>query len=237
MRLFPMLRLTAATAFLLSTACTDTTAIDEKPAAEVRPAAVEAPADPPAATDEPAAADAPVDEPAPAGARWIVQADSSSIGFLGAKVTKTHSGGFTDFVGDAEVLDGKPVSTSFTVQMASLWVDEQNPAEGTGPYKLTGHLKSPDFFDVGTHPTASFASSKIESAEGDNAYSVTGNLEMHGKANEVTFPATIVIAEDTVKADASFKINRHDWGISYPGKPDDLIEDEVALTLDFKLSR
>ena len=40
---------------------------------------------------------------------------------------------------------------------------------------------------------------------------------------------------DTAKAD--FKINRHDWGISYAGKPDDLIKDEVAINLDLKFPR
>jgi polyisoprenoid-binding protein YceI len=226
MRLSSTLRLIAAAAFLLATGCADTAEIDAQPAAEVKPAAVaEAPADAVPA------------EPAAAGDRWVVQSDASSIGFLGAKVTNTHSGGFSEFSGEAVIVDGKPASTSFTVQMASLWADRENPEEGSGPYKLTGHLKSPDFFDVGAHPTASFNSTKIEAADGDNAYTVTGNLEMRGKANEVSFPATITVAPDTVKADASFKFNRQNWGISYPGKPDDLIKDDVALTLNFTLTK
>ncbi len=225
MHLSPLLRLTAATAFLLATACADTAEIDAQPAAEVKPAAVE---------EKPAAAE---EKPAAAGEVWTVQADKSSIAFLGAKVTDTHAGGFSEFTGEAQIADGKPVSTTFTVQMASLWADRENPEEGSGPYKLTGHLKSPDFFDVAAHPTASFTSTKIEAADGDNAYTVTGNLEMRGKANEVSFPATIVIAPDAVKADASFKFNRQNWGISYPGKPDDLIKDDVALTLAFTLTK
>ena len=228
MRLFPMLRLTAAAAFLLSAGCADTSEIDEKPAAEVKASAV---VETPAAEDEPAA------EPAAAGDRWVVKADSSSIGFLGAKVTNTHAGGFSEFTGDAQVTDGAPVATSFTVQMASLWADEQNPEPDTGPYKLTKHLKSGDFFDVVTHPTASFTSTKIEPAEAADRYTVTGNLALRGKTNEVSFPATITVGADEVKASAAFKINRQDWGISYPGKPDDLIKDDVALTLDFTLTQ
>ncbi len=35
---------------------------------------------------------------------------------------------------------------------------------------------------------------------------------------------------------ASFAIKRFDFGIVYPGKTDDLIRDEVAITLDLKSS-
>ena len=31
---------------------------------------------------------------------------------------------------------------------------------------------------------------------------------------------------------AKFQINRQDWGLKYPGKPDDLINDLVELRLD-----
>jgi hypothetical protein len=33
---------------------------------------------------------------------------------------------------------------------------------------------------------------------------------------------------------SEFDINRKDFGIVYPGKPDDLIRDEVVIRLDLK---
>jgi hypothetical protein len=48
---------------------------------------------------------------------------------------------------------------------------------------------------------------------------------------EVTFPAKIVLTDTLVKAETEFAIDRHLWGISYPGKPDDLIQDKVVLTI------
>jgi hypothetical protein len=39
------------------------------------------------------------------------------------------------------------------------------------------------------------------------------------------------VTKDTVKVDAEFAINRKDWGIVYPGKPDDLIRDDVVVKL------
>ena len=226
MRLSLSLQVTVAAAFLITVGCADTSEIDAQPAAEVKPAAPAALA-PPAAPAAPAAVD---------GDSWTLAADSSSIGFLGAKVTNTHAGGFGAIAGSAVTKDGAPVSARFDVTMATLWADTATPEPGSGPFKLTSHLKSPDFFNVDQHPTATFTSTAIAAAEGDNAYTVTGTLEILGKANEVTFPATIVVG-DTVKADAKFSINRQDWGITYPGKPDDLIKDEVALTIDLTLNK
>jgi polyisoprenoid-binding protein YceI len=61
---------------------------------------------------------------------------------------------------------------------------------------------------------------------------VTGNLELHGVTKSITFPATITVQGDAVTVKADFAINRKDFGIVYPGKPDDLIKDEVLLKLN-----
>ncbi len=223
---------------LLIGGCADTEEIDSKPAATVEKPAEAPKAEATQAGEKPAAApEAGVKDPAeiqsPEGQRWAADTSKSSIGFLGAKVTNTHKGGFTGFSGQAVTNEaGKLSFVRFVVQTSTLWADEKNPAEGTGPFKLTGHLKSPDFFDVAKYPTADFASTKIEHGEG-NAATVTGNLKFHGVTKTISFPATIESTADAIQAKAEFKINRKDWGLTYPGKPDDLIKDEVALTLDF----
>ena len=67
--------------------------------------------------------------------------------------------------------------------------------------------------------------------QGDG-YEVTGNLELHGVTKSITFPATIVVEDGRITAEAEFFIRRTDFGILYPGKPDDLIRDEVVIRLD-----
>lgn len=227
MHLTPLLRLGLATSLLLAAGCADTTEIDNKPAATVGASTEEAPK--PEEATKPTADVA--TEAAPAGQTWKVDAATSSIGFLGAKVTKTHAGGFSDFAGEATTTDGKLLATRFEAQVSSLWADEKDAAEGSMAYKLAGHLKSPDFFDVATNPVATFSSTSIEYGEG-NAATVNGNLSFAGKTNSITFPATIEVTADKVSAKADFKINRKDWGLVYAGKPDDLIHDDVALNLD-----
>jgi len=226
MNLNHLFRLGLATSFLVTAACADTTEIDNKPAATVSaPSEDTAKAEPaPEAAADTAAA-------AASGKVWKADVGTSSIGFLGAKVTATHPGGFSDFTGEATTTDGKLLSTRFEAQVASLWADKADAAEGSMGYKLAGHLKSPDFFDAATHPVATFSSTLIEYGEGNSA-TVTGNLSFAGKTNSVSFPATIEVTDDKVSAKADFKINRKDWGLVYAGKPDDLIHDDVALNLD-----
>jgi hypothetical protein len=40
-----------------------------------------------------------------------------------------------------------------------------------------------------------------------------------------------------VEVDAEFAINRKDFGIVYPGMPDDLIKDDVLLKLHIRANR
>jgi len=232
MRLQTLLQVGFATSLLLA-GCADTAEIDNKPVAGVAAPVQEAPA---AGAKKAAGPVDPAAAVAPAGDAWTVDASSSSIGFLGAKITATHTGGFSDFTGQAVSADGKLIFTKFVVQTSSLWAEEKGAAEGSMAYKLTGHLKSPDFFNVAANPTASFASTSIKYGEG-NAATITGNLRFAGKTNSVTFPATIEASADAVKATADFQIKRKDWGLVYPGKPDDLIKDEVALNLNLTFKK
>jgi len=182
------------------------TEIDDKPAAQVTPTpAKEAPAKP----------------AAPAGDSLPLKAEGSTVGFVGAKVTGSHDGGFKSFKGGLTVSDGQPTATTVTIDMASAFADHP---------KLSKHLISDDFFDVAQFATASFTSSSI--AASDTGFTVTGALDFHGQSNEITFPATIAVTDGGATAKAEFTIDRQQWGVAYPGKPDDLIKDDVLIKLD-----
>jgi polyisoprenoid-binding protein YceI len=191
------------------------------PGAKVTPAAVETP--------EPTKAEpAPQGVPAqPAATVLGLDPSNSKVEFIGAKVTRSHEGGFTDFAGKVELAE--PIESSrveITIQTASLYADEE---------KLTKHLKSPDFFDVDKFPTATFRSTEIK-REGDG-YQITGDLTLHGVTKRVSFPAAIQVTDGAVNASSEFSINRHDFGISYPGMKDDLIRDLVVIKLAVDLPR
>jgi len=199
----------AATAFLVI-GCKD-------PGADVTAAKVEAPT-----REEPATA--------PADAKTTslaINPSNSKVEFVGAKVTASHPGGFTDFSGEVDL--GDPIEQSrinLTIQTASLYADKE---------KLTKHLKSPDFFDVEKFPTATFQSTEIRK-EADG-HTITGDLTLHGVTKRISFPATIESSDSQVSANAEFSINRKDFEINYPGMQDDLIRDLVVIKLSLALPR
>lgn len=198
---------------LLITGCAD------NPADDVSKAAVEE-----ADTDADTKAVAP---PVSEEKKIFVFSKSSKIEWTGSKVTGSHSGGFANFVGKFEVVGSElvPGGKHFvTVDMASVFSDNE---------KLTEHLKSEDFFDVAKYPIARFQLREATRQEGDN-FEISGILDMHGMAKKITFPATMKLSgkETLLDMQAEFSINRKDFGIVYPGKPDDLIRDEVVMKFD-----
>jgi polyisoprenoid-binding protein YceI len=210
----PILSTLALSLALVSvTACKSE--VDDKPKAKVEDA--EKPAD--------KAGDKGPDEAKAETKTLTLATEGSSIGFIGAKVTGDHKGGFDKFSGTATVENGKVASMSIVIEMDSMTSDAAD---------LTGHLKSPDFFNTAEHAQAKFDSLSITEKAGEKGatHEIAGNLEMKGQAKKVTFPATLEVSDAGVHGKAEFSINRQDWGITYAGKPDDLIKDDVALILE-----
>lgn len=160
-----------------------------------------------------------------------VNAATSTVAFVGSKVTGKHEGGFTAFSGTVDLVNGKPEESTVSVEIDTNSVFSDDP-------KLTEHLKSADFFDVTKFPKASFKSTKIApGARAPDNYTVTGDLELHGQTKSVTFPAKIDVTDADVTVKAGFRINRKDFGITYSGPADNLIRDDVAILLDVKAPR
>jgi polyisoprenoid-binding protein YceI len=157
-------------------------------------------------------------------------AASSKVDFVGSKVTGKHDGGFKKVSGSAKLAGGKPEGGSVEVEIdtTSVYSDDE---------KLTGHLKSGDFFDVEKHPTAKFVSTSIEKGGEGGSHTVTGNLTLRGKTKSIKFPATITQSGDTITVKSEFSINRKDFDIVYAGKADDLIRDDVVIKLELDLKK
>jgi polyisoprenoid-binding protein YceI len=54
---------------------------------------------------------------------------------------------------------------------------------------------------------------------------------MHGVTKSVTFPATIAATAEGINVDSTFTINRRDFAINYAGPANNLVRDNVVLTL------
>lgn len=85
------------------------------------------------------------------------------------------------------------------------------------------HLRNPDYFNTDANPTAEFISTKIEKGDADKTYKVTGDLHFMGQKKPLT--TTFVwkgVAKDPrggerTGADATFVINRPEWGVGKAG--------------------
>lgn len=174
-----------------------------------------------------AAADKPTVEPAKAGEVRTLSVDTqaSSVDFVAAKVTRDHKGRFQIAEGKVELSGNTPTRLDVTVKLDSVTTDTE---------KLTGHLKSPDFFEVEKYPTSRFVATQFAPRNEGGTHTVTGMLDLHGVKKQISFPVTIAVQGNTASGKAEFKINRKDFGIVYPGMPDDLIKDEVLLKLDLR---
>ena len=153
--------------------------------------------------------------------------EKSKIEWVGAKVTRDHNGSFPNFDGTIEYAGGTPQKVSFDIDLATIQSDDE---------KLTGHLKSPDFFDVAKYPKATFTSTSLTPADATapagTTHMLRGTLDLHGVQKEVVIPVKAEQTAEGVRTTSEFTINRHDWGISYRGMADDLIKDNVLIKLD-----
>lgn len=200
--------------------------IDKAPAAKVKDPApkADAKADGGAAKADGGAAKAP---DAPEGPKLDMA--KSTIGFVGAKVTAEHEGKFAKATGSATIDGDTPTKIELTVPVDTLEIE---------PPDLHKHLLSPDLFDAEAHPEAKFVSSSIKAEAGEGTtHVVEGDLTLHGVTKTISFPATVQVTDTAATGKAEFKINRKDFGIVYPGMPDDLIKDDVLLKLDLTFTR
>lgn len=168
----------------------------------------------------------------PAGAETLtISPANSKIEFVGSKVTGSHTGSFQEFSGTVDLVAAKPENSQVRVEIDADSIVTDNE-------RLTGHLKSADFFDTAAFKKATFVSTEIKPGGSAGAtHTVTGNLELHGVKKSITFPATIAVNNDAATLNSEFAINRKDFGILYAGKSDDLIRDDVVIKLTINAPR
>jgi polyisoprenoid-binding protein YceI len=171
-----------------------------------------------------------VASPGAQGQRYQITPQNSKIDFVGSKVTGSHNGSFQKFAGEINFAGAPERSrVNITIEADSITTDDEG---------LTKHLKTADFFDVAQYPQVTFVSTEIKpGGEKGATHTVTGNLTMHGVTKAVTFPATIAVTPDVATVDSSFSVNRKDFGINYAGARDNLIRDDVVLTLRVRANK
>ena len=138
-----------------------------------------------------------------------VDTELSSIDWIGRKVTGQHTGKIK-ITGGEVVMNGNAIKGgSFVMDMNSITSDSE---------RLTGHLKTDDFFSVEKNPTSKFVIKKVASA-GQDRINVTGDLTIKGITESITFPASVKKQGDNLVAVAkNVLVNRAKFDIRYGSK-------------------
>ena len=173
--------------------------------------------------------------------KYTANVGESSILWKGFKPTGSHEGTIAIESGVFTTNDGKIHSGTFLIDMASIAVTDI-PVEEEGNANLTGHLKNADFFDVEKFPSAAFEITGLEEKDGKSMLS--GNLNLKGVKNNITFPVTVSESGDmlTLTSEA-FTIDRSKWNVQYGSKSffdnlgDKFINDDIELKINVKAKK
>ncbi|MCO5233801.1 MAG: YceI family protein [Chitinophagales bacterium] len=163
------------------------------------------------------------------GTQLTVDTQASKLVWTGKKVSTAHHGEIKiksgSLIVEADALKGG----QFIIDMTTL---ENKDLSGEWKAKLEDHLHKKDFFHTEKHPEAKLEITNVEGS-GIGTAKVSANLTIKDVTKNITFNADVTeISDATFKATADFNIVRADWGIVYPGMPDDLISAEI----NFKVS-
>lgn len=161
-----------------------------------------------------------------------VKIKSSTINWLGSKVTGSHEGTVNLQSGFLKFDNNDLVGGEFVIDMTSIVCTDLS---GKGKASIEGHLKSDDFFSVDDFPSASLKISDVKKQSlGD--YVVTANITIKGITQAITFKT--VVEDKTAKA--TLIIDRTEFGIIYKSGnffeelADKAIYDEFEMTVNLK---
>lgn len=143
--------------------------------------------------------------------KYTVSNKISSMEWVGKKVTGEHFGTIKVKEGNVMVKDGMITGGTLMIDMNSIIVEDIKDEETNA--KLSGHLRSEDFFGVEKYPM-----SKLEITEvvkkGDK-YHIHGNLTIKDVTDKVEIPATIKMEDNKLVAIGETEIDRTKYGIKY----------------------
>lgn len=178
---------------------------------------------------------------------YAVAADESMIMWEGSDVAgKMHNGAIYLNSGEIMVEDGNIVGGNFTIDMGS--IENYDVEDEEYNAKLVGHLKSPDFFNVDSFPTAKFEITDVAALEGDTAFThqISGNLMMKDQTKNITFKANVTMDNGSIMAETSnFVIDRAQWNVKFRSPSffsmdelkDKAINDEMGIKIKLMASK
>jgi polyisoprenoid-binding protein YceI len=171
--------------------------------------------------------------------RWILAATTVASLFLGAAHAQVDTSKSTVTATSKQM--NVPVDGTFKKFAAQLSFDPAKPAAGsaklsidTASYDLgdesyNAQVRGKEWFDAAQYPNATFVSSAIAPA-GGNQFKVSGTLTIKGKSENVTVPVTVAQQGSTQSFDGALPIKRSQFDIGTgEWKDTSVVADEVLI--------
>ena len=140
---------------------------------------------------------------------------------------------FTEFDATAELNPEDPAASTLSVTIDPASIDS---AVG----KFDEHLKSPDMFDVESHPEITFVATDIALQDGSTG-TLTGDLTMKGITKPVTLDVTLngagehpMNGADTFGISATGTLDRSEWDLGYAAPN---VGEQVDLRIEAEFQR
>lgn len=151
-------------------------------------------------------------------------APQSSLSWVGRKIGWSHDGTLMISQWSVVVRDEQVVAWMIEIDMNTLRV-----LDSLWGNALEQHLKSDDFFSVSTYPFAYFTLNRVSAGQ------IVGTLTLRGVTKQITFPAVVIVEDDSVVVTAQFAFDRTQWWINgaIPMASEFI---ELSFTLRFTLS-
>jgi polyisoprenoid-binding protein YceI len=144
--------------------------------------------------------------------QWTLDPTHAEVEFaVKHLMISTVKGRFRNFTGSGTTsADGTLGSVNLTIEAASI---------DTNTRQRDDHLRSADFFDTGSHPELTFASTSIKQQGSD--VTITGDLTMRGVTRSVTLrgeytaPSKDPWGNPRAALAVTGVVNRKDWGLNW----------------------
>ncbi len=166
---------------------------------------------------------------------FVVDKTASQVKWEAKKVTGKHNG--TIAVSNGVLSADKTGITGGTLVIDMKTIVDVDLTDAGYNAKLTGHLKSDDFFAVEKFPESKLVVKKVTSVSG-NDYKFAGDLTIKGVTNPIEFTAKVTQNGETLNAEGIMTINRAKFGVKFGSSSffenlgDKVIYDDFTLTFN-----
>ncbi|GAM98767.1 cytochrome B561 [alpha proteobacterium U9-1i] len=161
---------------------------------------------------------------------WRVDQSASSIRFSGTHAGINFTGAFARWSADIR-FDPNNLDASTAI----VTIQTGSAADGIPLHDQS--MPEAEWFDVATHPTATFRTTRIRS-RGEGRFEADGTLTLKGRGLDIDLPFTLTINGNRATMDGAIEIDRRDANLGQASDPDaEYVSREIGVRVHVEATR